>query len=154
MLLGYTSEPRPNSWCLFQRAQLWTSVYQWTDAHTRKTSNCLMREKQEWLVKKFMLQLLQRFDAIQAEPSFPLFDQEEDKRRLCSQDSVYYFEVFLIERLHSVIVAVWERWGLSADTVITKESEEPNNRVHLGALSFGCIISFVVHNLCLSIYSV
>ena len=153
-LLGYTSEPRPNSWCLFQRAHLWTSVYQWTDAHTRKTSNCLMREKQEWLVKKFMLQLLQRFDAIQAEPSFSLFDREEDKRRLCSQDSVYYFEVFLIEHLHSVIVAVWERWGLSADTVITKESEEPNNRVLLGALLFGFIISFIVHYLYLSIHSV
>ena len=105
MLLRYSSEPRPNSCCLFQRAQLWTSVYQWTDAHTRKTS--LMREKQEWLVKKFML---------------------------------------------LVVVAVWERWGLSVDTVITKESEELNNRVLLGDLFFSCIVSFVVCNLYLGIY--
>ena len=34
--------------------------------------------------------------------------------------------------------------GLSAGTVITKETKVPNNRVILGALLFGCIVSFVV----------
>ena len=42
-------------------------------------------------------------------------------------------------------------WGLSAGTVITKETKEPNNRVLLGALLFGCIVSFVLRNLCLGI---
>ena len=37
----------------------------------------------------------------------------------------------------------------SACTVITKETKEPNNRVLLGALLFGCIVSLVVRNLCL-----
>ena len=41
-------------------------------------------------------------------------------------------------------------WGLSAGTVITKEGKEPNNRVLLGALLFGCIVTFVVRNLWLS----
>ena len=30
--------------------------------------------------------------------------------------------------------------------------QEPNNRVLRGALLFGCIISFVVRNLCLGVY--
>ena len=34
--------------------------------------------------------------------------------------------------------------GLSAGTVITKETKEPNNRVLMGALLFGCIVSFVI----------
>ena len=34
--------------------------------------------------------------------------------------------------------------GLSAGTVITEETKVPNNRVLLGALLFGCIVSFVV----------
>ena len=41
-------------------------------------------------------------------------------------------------------------WGLPAGTVITKETKEPNNRVLLGILLFGCIVSFVVRNLWLS----
>ena len=41
-------------------------------------------------------------------------------------------------------------WGLSAGSVITKETKEPNNRVLLGILLFGCIVSFVVRNLWLS----
>ena len=39
--------------------------------------------------------------------------------------------------------------GLSAGTVITKETKERNNRVLLEALLFGCIVSFVLRNLCL-----
>ena len=100
MLLGYSYEPRPNSWCLFQRAQLWTSVFQQTDAHTRKTS--LLREKQEWLVKFMLL----------------------------------------------VVVAVWERWGLSVDSVITKESEELDNRVLLGDLLF-----LLLYAICTLVYT-
>ena len=42
--------------------------------------------------------------------------------------------------------------GLSAGTVITKETKEPNNRVFLGALLFACIVSFVLRNLYLSTY--
>ena len=38
-------------------------------------------------------------------------------------------------------------WGLSAGTVITKETKGPNNRE---ALLFGCIVSFVVSNPCIS----
>ena len=34
--------------------------------------------------------------------------------------------------------------GLSAGTVITKESKEPTNRVLMGAFLFGCIVSFVI----------
>ena len=41
-------------------------------------------------------------------------------------------------------------WGLSAGTVITKETKGPNNRVLLGALLFGCVVSFVVRNPCIS----
>ena len=41
---------------------------------------------------------------------------------------------------------------LFAGTVITKEMKEPNIRVLLGALLFGCIVSFVVCNLCLGTY--
>ena len=41
---------------------------------------------------------------------------------------------------------------LSAGTVITKETKEPNMRVLLGALLFGFIVSFVVCNLCLGTY--
>ena len=36
---------------------------------------------------------------------------------------------------------------LSAGTVLTKETKESNNRVLLGALLFGCIVSFVLPNL-------
>ena len=36
--------------------------------------------------------------------------------------------------------------GLSAGTVITKQTKEPNNRVPLGALLIGCIVSLVVRN--------
>ena len=36
--------------------------------------------------------------------------------------------------------------GLSAGTIITKVTKKPNNRVLPGALLFGCIVSFVVHN--------
>ena len=43
--------------------------------------------------------------------------------------------------------------GLSAGTVITKESKNPNNRVLLRALFFVCIVSFVVRNLCLGTYT-
>ena len=39
--------------------------------------------------------------------------------------------------------------GLSAGTVITKETMEPNNRVLLKALLFGCIVSFVIRYRCL-----
>ena len=38
-------------------------------------------------------------------------------------------------------------WGLSAGTVITKETKGPNNRE---ALLFGCIVSFAVSNPCIS----
>ena len=38
---------------------------------------------------------------------------------------------------------------LSACTVNAKETKEPNNRVLLKALLFGCIVSFVVRNLSL-----
>ena len=44
----------------------------------------------------------------------------------------------LISYSHSEFV------GLSAGTVITEETKVPNNRVLLGALLFGCIVSFVV----------
>ena len=40
----------------------------------------------------------------------------------------------------------------SAGTVITKETKEPNNKVLLKALLFGCIVSFVTRNLCLGTY--
>ena len=42
--------------------------------------------------------------------------------------------------------------GLSAGTVIPKETKEPNDRVLLGALLFGCIVSFVIRNLSLGTY--
>ena len=38
--------------------------------------------------------------------------------------------------------------GLSAGTVIKKEIKEPNVKVLLGALLFGCNISSIVRNLC------
>ena len=43
-------------------------------------------------------------------------------------------------------------WGLSAGTVITKETKEPNNGVLLVALLFGGIVSFVLRYLCLGTY--
>ena len=66
---------------LVQRAQLWPSVYHQTDARSRK--NQFDERKQDWLVQKFGLRLLQRFDVIQAEPPFLLL-VEEDKRKLSS----------------------------------------------------------------------
>ena len=42
--------------------------------------------------------------------------------------------------------------GLSAGTVITKETKKANSRVLLGALLFVCNVSFVVRNLCLVNY--
>ena len=42
--------------------------------------------------------------------------------------------------------------GLSAGTVITKETNKANSRVLLGALLFVCNVSFVVRNLCLVNY--
>ena len=38
--------------------------------------------------------------------------------------------------------------GLSAGTVIEKEIKEPNVKVLLGALLFGCNVSSIVRNLC------
>ena len=38
---------------------------------------------------------------------------------------------------------------LSVGTMITKETKEPDNRVLLGALLIGCIVSFVVRSVCL-----
>ena len=38
--------------------------------------------------------------------------------------------------------------GLSAGTVIKKEIKEPNVKVLLGALLFGCNVSSIVRNLC------
>ena len=52
------------------------------DARTRK--NQFDERKQDWPGKKFGLWWLERFDVIQAEPSFLLFTQE-DKWILCSQ---------------------------------------------------------------------
>ena len=43
-------------------------------------------------------------------------------------------------------------WGLSAGTVITKETKEPNNGVLLVALLFDGIVSFVLRYLCLGTY--
>ena len=48
-------------------------------------------------------------------------------------------------------------WGLSTGVtskgnVITKETNERNNRVHLGALLFVCNVSFVLRNLFLGTY--
>ena len=43
-----------------------------------------------------------------------------------------------------------QEWGLSAGTVLTKETKEPNNRVLLGALLFGCIV-FFVYVICASV---
>ena len=47
---------------------------------------------------------------------------------------------------------LWQRLGISAGTVIIKETKERNSRVLLGALLFGSFGSFVVRNLCLGTY--
>ena len=47
---------------------------------------------------------------------------------------------------------MWQQLGLSAGTVIRKETKEPNHRVLLGALLSGSFGSFVVRNLCLGTY--
>ena len=47
---------------------------------------------------------------------------------------------------------ILHRMGLSAGTVIRKETKEPNNRALPGALLLDCIASFVLHNLCLATY--
>ena len=49
-------------------------------------------------------------------------------------------------------------WGLSTGVtskgnVITKETKERNNRVHLGALLFVFNVSYVLRNLCLGTYT-
>ena len=49
-------------------------------------------------------------------------------------------------------------WGLSTGVtskgnVITKETKERNNRVHLGALLFVCNVSYVLRSLCLGTYT-
>ena len=43
------------------------------------SKNQFDERKQDWLVQKFGLRPLQRLEAIQAEPPFLLFDQEEDE---------------------------------------------------------------------------
>ena len=63
-------------------------------SNTRMKNQFDERKKQDWLVQKFGLRRPQRFDAILAESPFPL-NQEEDKRRVCSQSGnvtpVFFF---------------------------------------------------------------
>ena len=44
------------------------------------------------------------------------------------------------KQAHGVIL------GLSEGTIIIKVTKKTNNRVHPGALLFGCIVSFAVRN--------
>ena len=54
------------------------------------------------------------------------------------------FSTSMKNQLHKISYSHCEFVGLSAGTVITKETKVPNNRVLPGALLFGCIVSFVV----------
>ena len=54
------------------------------------------------------------------------------------------FSTFAKNQVHKISYSHCEFVGLSAGTVITKETKVPNNRVLPGALLFGCIVSFVV----------
>ena len=49
------------------------------------SKNQFDERKQDWLEEKFGLWRLKKLDTVQAEPLFPLPNQEEDKRTLCSQ---------------------------------------------------------------------
>ena len=63
-----------------------------------------------------------------------------------------YYQGFLFDFSKHFRETADHTLGLSAGTVITKESKNPNNRVLLRALLFVCIVSFVVRNLCLGTY--
>ena len=64
---------------LVQRAQLWSSIYQWKDARTRKT--VVWREKTRLASPEVGLRWLQRFDdAIQAEPPFLLLTRSRRQK--------------------------------------------------------------------------
>ena len=83
------------------------------------------------------------------DPSFPAILKGGLKKRggLIKEVTVYKkpSAFFLRYGLSSI-------WGLSADTVITNETKEPNHRALPRALLFGCIVSVVVRNLCLGTY--
>ena len=87
LLLGYSFDLRPNSHALGTAAVVLTIGLTITAARTRKTS--WIRKKQDWLVQKFGLRRLQKLDTFQEEPTFNLLDQEEDKRKLCTQGASY-----------------------------------------------------------------
>lgn len=82
LLLGYSFYPRPNSNALGTAVVVITSGLTITDASTRKTS--LIREnKIDWFRSLGCggFKNLTR----SRKPTFHLLDQEEDKRKLCSQ---------------------------------------------------------------------
>ena len=70
MLVGYSFEPRPNSRTLGAAASFATSGLSMSEcSHSKNQFN---ERKQDWVVEKFWLRLLQGFNAIQAVSCFHL----------------------------------------------------------------------------------
>ena len=79
-----------------------------------------------------------------------LFFSATDEKTLYKQ--ILQYETVHNNEVHVCIERVSLQRGLSAGTVIIKNTKEPKNRVLLGALLFSCDVSFVVCNLCLDTY--
>ena len=83
MLLGYSLGLIAEH--LLLRARLWPSVYQIAGTRTR-----INLFDKRWLVQRFELRWLQRFDVIQVEPPFLLLTRKDKRRRLYSQGDLTF----------------------------------------------------------------
>ena len=75
---------------------------------------------------------------------FSATDEKTPYKRLLQYETVHNNEVCVLSGCpyRGVFQQVWST---------QKKQKEPNNRVPLGALLFGCVVSFGVCNLCLDI---
>ena len=83
MFLAYSFEPRPNNHML-AIVSFFMTIGLSINRQTQTRKNQFEERKQDWLVQKFGLWQLQKFDMLPAKPPFVLLTQE-DKRVLCSE---------------------------------------------------------------------
>ena len=82
IFLGYSFESRSNNHVLAIVCLVMT-IDLLINRRTRTRKKQFDERKQDWLVQKFGLRQLKKFDMIQSKPPFLLLTQQ-DKRRLCS----------------------------------------------------------------------
>ena len=75
---------------------------------------------------------------------FPATDEKTPYKQLLQYETVHNNEVCVLSRCPYSVV--FQQYGHH------KKTKESNNRGLLGALLFGCVVSFVVCNLCLDTY--